>query len=326
MPARSVAGRSAAAVAAAAHPGVETLSFLTAARVSALSPSDLVDAVIASERLLAHVNAVQAGLLAELGRPGRCGDITALVDALIGKAGQGRNADGEIDAARVEEVTRETAVRVAATEVAAVLDWSPVTAKIRIGQAHRMLTALPATYTALHAGRVDVGRARMITDRTAVLNAEDCGRVEARILPLVKGRSKARLETLVDREVITADPAAAEHRRRKAAADREVIHRPDKDGMGIITALLPADAAVILFTLIDLIAQANKGLDHRTADQRRADALTDIADELLTHGYVDLDHLITLAHHSTSRSSSDTGRDSEQRQRRSRPLPPSRTR
>ncbi len=165
-----VPGRSAAAVAAAAHPGVETLSFLTAARVSALSPSDLVDAVIASERLLAHVNAVQAGLLAELGRPGRCGDITALVDALIGKAGQGRNADGEIDAARVEEVTRETAVRVAATEVAAVLDWSPVTAKIRIGQAHRMLTALPATYTALHAGRVDVGRARMITDRTAVLS------------------------------------------------------------------------------------------------------------------------------------------------------------
>ena len=72
--------------------------------------------------------------------------------------------------------------------------------------------------------------------------------------------------------------------------------------MGIITALLPADAAVTLFTLIDLIAQANKGLDHRTVDQRRADALTDIADELLTHGYVDLDHLITLAHHSTSRS------------------------
>src|ERR1700712_5227929 len=296
----TVAGGAAAAVAAAACPGVDTLSFLTAADISALPPSDLVDAVIASERLLAHVNAVQAALLAELGRPGRCGDITALVDTLIGKAGQGRTTDGQLDQAKVDEVSRETAVRVAATEVAAVLDWSPITAKIRIGQAQRMLAALPATFAALHAGRVDIGRARMITDRTAVLNVRDCRRVEPRILPLVKGRSKARLETLVDREVIAADPDAAEHRRIKANTDREVVHRTDKDGMGIITALLPADAAVILFTLIDLIAQANKGLDGRTVDQRRADALTDIADELLTHGYVDLDHLITIAHHRTT--------------------------
>ena len=299
-----MAGGSAAAVAATACPGVTTLTFLTAADVSALPPADLVDAVIASERLLAHVNAVQAELLAELGRPGRCGDITAMVDALIGKAGQGRNTDGHIDQAKVDEVTRETAVRVAATEIAAVLDWSPITAKIRIQQAQRMLTALPGTHAALRAGRVDVGRARMIIDRTAVLGVADCGRVEARILPLVTGRSKARLEALVDREVITADPAAAEHRRIKANTDREVIHRPDKDGMGIITALLPADAAVILFTLIDLIAQANKGLDGRTVDQRRADALTDIADELLTHGYVDLDRLIALTHHGTPTTNS----------------------
>ena len=33
------------------------------------------------------------------------------------------------------------------------------------------------------------------------------------MLPLVRGRSKARLESLVDREVIAADPAAAENRR-----------------------------------------------------------------------------------------------------------------
>src|ERR1700712_1755900 len=174
----TVAGGAAAAVAAAACPGVDPLSCLTAADVSALPPSDLVDAVIASERLLAPVNAVQAALLAELGRPGRCGDITALVDALIGKAGQGRNTDGHIDQAKVDEVSRQTAVRVAATEVAAVLDWSPITAKIRIGQAQRMRSALPGTFTALHAGRIDIGRARMIVDRTAVLNARDCRSAE----------------------------------------------------------------------------------------------------------------------------------------------------
>jgi len=71
-----------------------------------------------------------------------------------------------------------------------------------------------------------------------------------------------------------------------------VTHRPDKDGMGVINALLPAEAAVMVFTLIDLIAEANKGLDGRTVDQRRADAIGDIADELLTFGFVDLDGLI----------------------------------
>ena len=290
---------SAAKAAAAARPGVDTLGFLDTAAVPDLPPADLVDAVIASERLLAHVHAVQARLLAELGLPGRSGDITKLVDALVGKAGQGRGDDGEIDQVKVEQVTAETAVRAAAAQVAAVLDWSPTTAKIRIGQAQRMLTALPATLAALHTGRVDIGRARMICDRTAVLHPADCAAVEARVLPLVKGRSKAKLETIVDREVISVDPEAAENRRIKANADREVVHRPDKDGMGIITALLPAEAAVLLFTLVDLIAEANKGLDERTVDQRRADALTDIADELLTHGYVDLDQLIAVAHRRT---------------------------
>ena len=283
---------SAAAVAATACPSVDTLRFLDAAVPSGLPPADLVDAVIACERLVAHVHGVQTRLLAELGRPGRCGDITALVDALVDKAGLGRNAAGEIDAAEVEQVTADTAVRAAAAEVAAVLDWSPVTAKIRIQQSQRLVSALPATLTALEHGRVDVGRARMICDRTAVLSPEVCHTVEARILPWVKGRSKAALENLVDREVVIADPAAAENRRIKARTDRSVSHRPDKDGIGVITALLPAEAAVMLFTLIDLIAQANKGLDDRTVDQRRADALADIADELLTHGYVDLDRLI----------------------------------
>src|ERR1700712_4106798 len=103
-----------AAVAATTNPGLATLEFLAATDITTLSPSDLVDAVIASERLLAHLNAVQADLLAELGRPGRCGNITGVVDALIGKAGQGRKPEGHIDPAAAQELTLETAIRVAA--------------------------------------------------------------------------------------------------------------------------------------------------------------------------------------------------------------------
>ncbi|WP_370531289.1 DUF222 domain-containing protein [Nakamurella sp. PAMC28650] len=147
----------------------------------------------------------------------------------------------------------------------------------------------------------------MIVDRTAVLSPQVCRQVERRILRCVKGRSKARLETIVDREVILADPAAAEYRRVKAVADRGVTHRRDPDGMGIINALLPAEAAVMVFTLIDLIADANKGLDARSVDQRRADAVADIARELLTFGFVDLHGLIARAEHATAEPAGPAG-------------------
>ena len=281
--------------AATALPGIDTLAVLAAAAPAGLSPSDLVDAVVAAERLLAHVNGLQVRLLAELGLPNRCADVTDLVAALVDKAGAGRGPGGEVDPEVVAAETADRSVGVAAAEVAAVLDCSPVTARIRIKQAMRMVSALPGTAAALEQGRVDVGRARMLVDRTAVLSAGLCGPIERRMLPLARGRSKARLETLVDREVIAADPAAAEQRRLAAVRDRSVSHRVDKDGMGVITALLPAEAAVVVFTLVDLIAAANKGLDGRSVDQRRADAVADIADELLTFGFVDLDGLVARA-------------------------------
>ena len=286
--------------AATALPGVDTFRVLAAADPARLSAAELVDAVIVSERLLADVNGVQVRLLAELGRPNRCTEVTDLVSALVDKAGVGRGPGGEVDAAEVAEVTADRSIGVAAAEVAAVLDWSPVTARIRIGQAMRMVDALPATLVALAAGRVDVGRARMIVDRTAVLAAELCGPIERRILPLVRGRSKGQLESLMDREVVAADPVAAENRRLAAVKGRSVSHRVDKDGMGVINALLPAEAAVLVFTLVDLIAAANKGLDGRTVDQRRADAIADIADELLTYGFVDLDGLVARAEHAAA--------------------------
>ena len=281
--------------AATALPGVDTLAVLAAAEPAGLSGSDLVDAVIAAERLLAHVNGLQVRLLAELGRANRCADVSGLVAALVDKAGVGRGPGGEVDPLVVAAETADRSVGVAAAEVAAVLDCSPVTARIRIKQAMRMVSALPATAAALEQGRVDVGRARMLVDRTAVLAAGLCGPIERRMLPLARGRSKGRLETLVDREVIAADPAAAEQRRLAAVRDRSVSHRVDKDGMGVITALLPAEAAVVVFTLVDLIAAANKGLDGRSVDQRRADAVADIADELLRFGFVDLDGLVARA-------------------------------
>ncbi len=63
--------------------------------------------------------------------------------------------------------------------------------------------------------------------------------------------------------------------------------------MSVIRAVLPADGAVSVFTLIDLLADATKSAaDDRDVAQRRADALTDLATEMLTHGRVDLRGLL----------------------------------
>ena len=329
-----------AARAAGGLPGAGSLGFVGGVDPAVLSAADLVDAVLVTERLLAHVHGLQAGLLAELGLPNRCADVSTLVDAVAshrlgrglagdpaaagasksagsagpagvdgvdesvsvdGSAGVGGSAGcagsgsfaGAGESADVAEEVRDRSIAVAATELAAVLNWSPITARIRIEQSARLSQSLPATLTALRTGNIDINRARMIVDRTMVLDPSLCAGVEKKILPLATGRSRAALEQLVDRAVIIADPIAAERRRTLARHGRTVTHYPDKDGTGIINALLPAEAAVTVFTIIDLIAQANKGIDHRSISQLRADALTDIADQLLTHGYVDLDGLTT---------------------------------
>src|SRR6476660_3491751 len=110
-------------------------------------------------------------------------------------------------------------------------------------------------------------------------------------------------------------PDGAEHRHQQAGARRDLTMHPNPDGMATLKANLTADAAVTIFQVTDLLATGTAGTpgDTRGIGARRVDALTDIADHLLTHGFVDLtDYLGTeLPHHATPtprkhRTSTDT--------------------
>jgi hypothetical protein len=77
--------------------------------------------------------------------------------------------------------------------------------------------------------------------------------------------------------VLAVNPAAAEERRRAAREDRSVSLTPGVDGMAWLSAYLPAPEAVTAFTVIDALAGTTRVEgDDRTADQRRADALSDV--------------------------------------------------
>ena len=292
-PAQSVSADSEWALLASAEPSAASIGTVLEAREDQIAGADLVSLIVASEKALSLLQARQATLLAEFARPGRAGDVSALVSAYTeGFDPLTRRPDGEIDTDVLQFVIDEQSHKLAAAEVAAALHVSPITARRRVTAAVELTAELPGTHAALAAGRIDRARAWVIADRTAVLDRETRGLVEDRILPIAADRTPGRLRELVDRAVIAVDPEAAANRGRKARADRRVEHQPLPDGMGRLQAFLPADGAVSVFTLVDLLAGATAGLDERGVDARRADALTDIADALLTDGYCDLTGLI----------------------------------
>src|SRR5664280_636009 len=270
----------------------ESMSAVAQVQPGVLSGAELVDAIVASEKALSLLAARQMGLLTEFARPGRAGDVSELVAELMDKGGQGRRPDGEIDLDTVETLVQERAASLAAAEVAAALQISPITAGSRVRKAQDLCDGLPATVNALAAGRIDRGRAWLIAERTAPLSPSLREAVQDRILPIADDRSAGNLRSLLDRAVIAADPHAAENRERKAKRDRELVLRSLPDGMASVRANAPADAAMSIFTLADLLADRTGADDDRPVAARRVDAWHDIADQLLTHGYVDLTDLL----------------------------------
>ena len=302
----AVGGRVLWPAVAAGPADAASMSAVTAADPVGLSGAELVDAIVASEKALSLLAATQMRLLGEFARPGRAGDVTGLVAALLDKGGQGVGADGCVDLDVLDILVADRAVGLAAAEVAAALQISPITAGVRVRKAQDLCEQLPATVTALAAGRIDRGRALLIAERTAPLTAELRAVVEQRVLPLAQTRSTGNLRPLLDRAVIAVDPQAAEKRERKAKRDRELSMRPLPDGMAMLAAYTPAAGAVSIFTLADLLAQRTGKDDDRPAGARRVDAWTDIADQLLTHGQIDLTGLLEHPDHSnTDHSNTD---------------------
>ena len=87
-----------------------------------------------------------------------------------------------------------------------------------------------------------------------------------------------RLRAALARAVISIDPAAARGRHERATIERRVELWALPDGMAAIYAALPAADAIACHGWLTALAEKAKGPgDARTLDQRRADALADLA-------------------------------------------------
>ena len=179
-------------------------------------------------------------------------------------------------------------------EVAAVLRLAPVTAESRLAEADTLATRFPDTLEALEAGRITMMHARVLLDETAMLSnatiddydpdriREMQHAVEARVLGRAPEQTVGEFRRAVRRAAAAADVRRSEQQHSAAVADRHVRVAPAEYGMAYLSAFLPADDAAAVWTALEALAAMAQPDDDRTADQRRADALTGLADRLLT--------------------------------------------
>jgi len=190
--------------------------------------------------------------------------------------------------ALAELTTRRTAHDVnelpyAVEEVALALSCSRIAAGSKVALAIDLAGRLPATLLAWEQGRICAARARVLSEGTQRLSAEDAAFVEDQLLIQAQTLSPARLKVKVSALADSLDPREIEDRHIDAAAGRRVIKEPREDGMACLWALLPADQAATVWAAVTARAEADHDPDDpRTADQRRADALTDLATRYLS--------------------------------------------
>ncbi len=119
---------------------------------------------------------------------------------------------------------------------------------------------LPRTWAALADGELDWPRARAIAAELGWPARETpddvLARVEAAVLPQATDLSITRLRALVRAELVKADPAAADRRRRKAQRDSDVTARALGDGMGEVRATMPYPEAAETRAAVDADARA----------------------------------------------------------------------
>ncbi len=235
-------------------PGPDLAGHLGVADPATVTDADLVDMIAAAERQTRWASAVQVAAIAELSRRPAF------------RPDRDRDPDDEL--------------RSAAAQVSAELGLAPVTGHRRVATARLLVEQLPATLAALRDGTIDYRRAELIAEVADRHGMPLAALVEARVLPKAGSRTLGQHRRAIDREVLLADPQGAQRRHEAAAAERRVWFTAQPDGMGQVVADLTADGMALVRAMLDAAAAGMKTAspdDERSMDQRRADALVELA-------------------------------------------------
>jgi hypothetical protein len=232
---------------------------ITTADPAALNDFDLVEAILAFDKMSSWALARQATLLAEFARR--------------------RPADS---AEALQSDTACPASPYAADEIGVALRLSRGTAAARLLHAQLLDTELAATRQAWQDGHLDATKVRAILDATFWLDPTKTTAVQERVLPRAPQQTAAQLRAALGRAIIAVDPAGAAQRHQQARRGRRVAITPEPDGMASLWALLTAPDALASYELLTRLARGMGADDPRGMDARRADLLAALLTGRLT--------------------------------------------
>ncbi len=165
----------------------------------------------------------------------------------------------------------------AGDELAAAAALAPAAASAQLARAVEVVQRLPATLAALEAGTIDFDRVKAMADVTHSLDASQAALVESRVLARGARPTCSAWRAAATRSVLAVDPDGAELRRRRRVRERGVSTRPLTDGLGQLSAVLPAEQLTAMYGRVDALARVTSGPDDdRGIGERRADVLFDL--------------------------------------------------
>ena len=248
-----------------AMPGIATLTALVAINPQELSPSDRIDYLTALER--------QTGWLQAL-----------MQRAIVAVAGcDSSKPNGTDPFFGVDDAERE--------DVSTALRLAPTTAQSRIDVARTLVNHLPNTCSALATGEISPAHATVIAKETAAairdgLPESAIFEIEQRAIAHAEFHTPGQVANQVRTTIARISPETFEEVVARARDTRKVSCYTESDGISTIVAILPAaDAQIVMNSIESFIraASAEPKSDPRSADMKRADALTAIASAFLSN-------------------------------------------
>jgi hypothetical protein len=230
-------------------PGPYLAAVLSSIDRTRLSGYDLVVVMRARKRQLSYD---QAELLADMVEVSHCADA---------------------DYGRLDE-----AFEYAAHEIRAALTLTRQAARSELDLATDLRGRLPQVWEALHAGTIDVHKARVIADGTAHVPEETARDIADRVLDHAAGLTTGQLRARIQRLCVEADHEQAKKRYEQKVEQRRMISELTPDGTANLMGLdLPPHRVAAIRGQVETDARHLKQAgDRRTMDQLRADIFIDL--------------------------------------------------
>ncbi len=143
---------------------------------------------------------------------------------------------------------------------------------------------LPRVATAVLDGTVPFVRAEVLTRLVGRIGAEALRESEPELIEVARRMDPSQLAAWVRHQIATWVEPVLDAQEGNAAAGRYLKTRSKPDGSVWGSFLLPAGDAETVLTALEPLARRQGDQDTRSAAQRRADALTEVCEQVLRHG------------------------------------------